>query len=76
LKRTVGKGGDVGELLSRINAAGSEGNGDLDAGILGSFLHSGISAKDDQVGQRYLFLLVGRVELVLDFIELRGETTS
>lgn len=76
MKRTVGKGGDVGELLSRINAAGSERDGDLDAGILGGLLHSGISAQDDQIGQRYLFLLVGGVELVLDFVELRGETAG
>jgi hypothetical protein len=57
-------------FLRSVCAAGEEGHGGLDTGILGRLLDTRGTREDDQVGQRDLLTAGGRrVELALDLLK-------
>ena len=52
-----GEGVDVGELLRGVGAAGGEGDGDVEAGLLGGVFDGCGAGEDDEVGEETLLPL-------------------
>ncbi|KAI6765567.1 hypothetical protein HG530_006637 [Fusarium avenaceum] len=66
----VGGGLDIGLFLCSVGAAGDEGHGDVNTGVLGGLLDGGRTSQDDDVGKGDgLAAGLGVVELLLDALE-------